>query len=69
MKKELFEDLISACHEAIAHEKGDIKLNSNTVTMFDEEIEANQLLYQKIQRLSGSKKDKAVRYVDELLQA
>ena len=37
--------------------------------LFDEEIEANQLLYQKIQKLSGSKKDKAVRYIDELLQA
>ena len=40
MEKELFDELIAACHEAIAHEIGNIKLNSNIVTMSDKEIEA-----------------------------
>ena len=69
MEKELFDELIAACNEAIEHEKGNIKLNSNIVTMPDEEIEACQLLYQKIQKLPNAKKDKAIQFVNELLQA
>ena len=60
---------MAACHEAIAHEKGEIKLNSNIVVMSDEEIATNQMLYQKIQRLPIFQKARAVQYVDELLQA
>ena len=39
MEKKLFNDLVAACHEAIEHERGNIKLNSNTVTIADDELE------------------------------
>ena len=66
MDKELFDDLIAACHEAIEHEKGNLKLKSNIVTISDEEVEASQLLYRKIEGLPEAKKQKALRYIDEL---
>jgi hypothetical protein len=36
MEKELFDDLIASCNEAIEHEKGNIKLKSTVVTIPDE---------------------------------
>ena len=65
----VFEDLMEALREVEEYQKGNITLRSNVVTVSDEEIEANQLLYQKIQKLPSAKKDRAVRYVDELLRA
>ena len=68
MEKELFDDLIAACNEAIEHERGNITLQSNIVTIPDEEIEMDQLLFRKITKLSKSNKQKAMIYVNELLQ-
>ena len=65
----VFEDLMEALHEVEEYQKGNISLRSTVVTVSDNEIEANQLLYQKIQKLPSAKKDRAVRYVDKLLQA
>ena len=67
MEKNLFDDLIAACHEAIEHEKGNIKLKSNIITIPDEEIEAAQLLYRKIEGLPDAKKQKAMKYIDDLI--
>ena len=66
MDKDLFDELVAACHEAIAYEKGNIELKSRTVTMPDEELESAQLLYRKIERLPESKRQKAMLYIDEL---
>jgi preprotein translocase subunit SecA len=69
VEKELFDDLIAACNDAIEHEKGNIKLKSNTVTISDEEIERNQLFFRQFDNLSEPNKQKAVKYVNELLHA
>ena len=69
MSKDLFDDLVSACHEAIEHEKGNIKLKSNIVSVSDEELEMNQLIFRKISGLSKPDKQRVARYADELLQA
>ena len=69
MEKELFDELIAACNEAIEHEKGNITLNTNTITLTDEEIETSQLLHRKFSMLPENGKQKAMEYLDELLQA
>ena len=66
MKNDLFNELVAACHEAIEYEKGNIQLESRTVTIPDDEVEFAQLLYRKIEKLSESKRQKAMRYIDEL---
>jgi len=68
MDKELFDDLVAACHEAIEHERGNIQLKSNTVTISNEEIELHQLIHHKISGLSRPNKQRVVGYVDGLLQ-
>ena len=69
MEKQLFDDLISACHEAIEHEESHLKLNSNIVTITDDEIDADQLIIRKIEKLSREDKQKVSQYADELLLA
>jgi len=69
MEKELFDDLIAACHEAIAHEKGKIKLKSNVVTIPDDDVDFSYLIYQKIAGMTDSNKQRVAGYVDGLLQA
>jgi len=66
MEKALFDDLIAACNEAIKYEKGTLRLNSHTVTISDEDIELSQLLYRKIEKLPEIKRQKVMRYIDEL---
>jgi len=38
MEKELFDDLITACNEAIEYEKGNIELKTNIIEIPDEDI-------------------------------
>jgi len=38
MEKELFNDLISSCNEAIEHSNGNMSLRSNVVTIPDDDI-------------------------------
>jgi len=64
MEKELFDDLIASCNEAIEHEKGNIKLKSNVVTIPDEEIEA----ISRFNRLSKKNKHIAMVLINELYQ-
>ena len=66
MDNKLFDDLIAACHDAIAYEKGNIQLKSRTIAIPDDEVESAQLLYRKIERLPESARQKAMQYIDEL---
>ena len=66
MDKDLFDELIAACNDAIEYEKGNIQLRSRTVTIPDDEIESAQMLYRKIERLPEPARQKAMRYIDEL---
>jgi len=69
MEKELFDELMAACHEAVEHEKGNISLNYNTIDLADEEIEKSQVFYRNFSKLTDDSKQKAIEYVDELLKA
>ena len=65
----VFEDIMEALHEVEQHQKGKLKLRSNTVRLSDDEIEAEQLFFQKFEQLPVAKKYKAIEYVEELLRA
>jgi len=68
MEKELFDDLVTALHESIEYEKGNIQLKTTTLEMPDEEIERNQLFYQNFDRLPEPYKRQTIKYVDDLLR-
>jgi len=68
--KELFGDLVQSLNEAIDYAKGDkSKARSIVVQMPSEDAEVDRLLFQKITGLSGPNKQRAIKFVDELLQA
>ena len=69
MDKELFNDLVDACQDAIEFERGNLQLRTAVIELPDEDIEASQLLWDKIIKLSGTGRRKAIQYVDELLRA
>ena len=69
MNKDLFNDLITSCQEVIEYQRGQKQLKTTTIEIPDAEIEKSQLLFQKIENLSDSCKDKVIQYVDELLQS
>ena len=69
MEKELFDDLVLAFNEAIEYEKGNIQLKTTALEIPDEEIERSQLFYFAFERLPEPSKQKAIQYVNELLQA
>ena len=64
MDKELFDDLITACNQAIEHEKGNIKLKSRVVEVPDEEI----ITINKFNSLSDRNKRIASVLINELYQ-
>jgi hypothetical protein len=65
----VFDDIMTGLHEIEEHEKGNITLRSNTVTLPNEDADNDQLLWIKISELPKAKKQKVVTYVDELIQA
>ena len=69
MDKDLFDDLIASCNEVLLYQKGELQLKTTTLEIPDDEVETSQLLYQKIERLPEPYKQKALQYVDGLLQA
>ena len=69
MDKELFDDLIASCNEVLAYKRGELQLKTTTLEVPDDEMEQSQLLFQKIERLPEPDKQKAIRYIDELLHA
>ena len=64
----VFDDIMQGLHEIEEYQKGNIELRTSIVTMPDEEIERSQLFYQKFERLPETSKQKAIQYIDELLQ-
>jgi len=69
MEKELFDDLVTALHESIEYEKGNIQLKTTTLEIPDGEVERNQLFFQRFDRLPEPCKQQAIKYIDDLLQA
>ena len=70
MEQGLFNDMLQSLEEAVAYAEGDkTKGRSMVVTISDEEIELEQVIFQKIKKLSVPNKKKAIEYVDDLLQA
>jgi len=65
----VFDDIITGLHEIEEHEKGNITLHSDTVTVPNEDADNDQLLWIKITELPKAKKQKVVMYVDELMRA
>ena len=69
MEKELFDDLIQSLDEAVTYAKGNVaKGRSKSITITDDEVEMDQLIFQQIVKLSMENKVKIVRYANELLQ-
>jgi hypothetical protein len=69
MDKELFDDLITSCNEAIEYKKGNVSLKTTVLEIPDEEIEFNQVFFQNLEKLSEPNKQKAMQYVNKLLRA
>ena len=70
MEDKLFNDMILSLNEAVEYAKGDkTKGRSTIVTISDEEIEMEQVIFHKIRKLSKQDKQRAMQYVDELSQA
>jgi hypothetical protein len=63
MEKELFDDLVLSLNEAIEYEKGNLQLKTTVLEIPDEEI----VFYNIYNKLSESNKQKAMKYVNELL--
>ena len=65
MNKELFDDLMASCNEAIECENGIIELRSTVVEVPDDEI----VFYSKYQKLSENAKQAMHIILDEMLHA
>jgi len=64
MDKELFDDLLASCKEVIEYKKGNVQLKTTTIEIPDDEIK----IYNMYKKLSEPNKQKAISYVNELLQ-
>ena len=64
MEKELFDDLIASCEEALEYEKGNIELRTNIIEIPDDEIK----FYSIYRKLSETNKQKAMEYLNDLLK-
>ena len=66
----IHEDTLQGLHEALEYVKGDTtKGRSITLEIEDDEIDADQLIIRKIEKLSREDKQKVSKYADELLLA
>jgi len=64
------EDTLQGLKEALEYVRGDsTKARSMVVSLPEETGDTNQLLFKKIASLSESNRQRAIEYVDELLQA
>ena len=68
-KNSVFDDIMEGLHEIEEYQKGNIELRKHTVSIPDDELEMNQLLFHKVSGLSKPDKQRLVQYADELLQA
>jgi len=69
MDKDLFNELIESCKEAIEYQKGNLQLKTTVMEIPDNELDMEQLLYNKASKLSAPDKQRLIMYADELLQA
>ena len=66
----IHEDTLQGLTEALEYVKGNkTKGRSINISISDEEIEMNQIFFQKFDRLSKPNKQKAMNYINELSQA
>ena len=63
MDKELFDDLVASCNEAIECEKGSVQLNATVIEIPDDVI----VFYSKYQKLSENAKIAVHIILDEML--
>ena len=64
------EDTLLGLNEALEFVKGDkTKARSTVVTIAEDETEIEQVIFQKIKKLSKPNKQRTMQYVDELLRA
>jgi len=64
------EDTIQGLQEALEYIKGDTtKGRSMTITLPDDEVEADQIISRQLRKLSKENKQKVMQYAEELLQA
>jgi len=69
MEQVLFDDLIQSLNEAVAFANGDkSKGRSVTVSVPDDEVEIDQLIFQQLVKLSVENKVKVIRYANDLLR-
>jgi len=69
MDNELFDDLMQSLNEAIEYTKGDKTKGRSIIIDAPEDVDIDQLLWNKIRTLPESQKQKLTVYVDELLRA
>jgi hypothetical protein len=69
MDKDLFDDLIASCKEVIEYQKGNIELKTQTITIPDDDIDMEQIIFLQLGKLSHENKQKVMQYTNELLQA
>ena len=68
MEQELFDDLVQSLNEAVDYSRGDkSKGRSVVLSIPDEEVE--EVFYQNFSKLSDPNKQKAMQYVNDLLNA
>jgi len=65
MEKELFDDLIQGCKEAIEYQKGNLKLKETIVKIVGEDIN----FYDSGGNLLATKKNTPTNCINDLLQA
>ena len=68
MENNLFEDLMTSCNEIIEYQNGNLNLKTTTLEISDDELEQEQLFYQKFGKLPKQSKEAVIQYIDELLQ-
>jgi len=67
MDNDLFEDLITACNDALEYEQGNLILNTRTISISDDEWEESQQLFRNFKLLPRHNKKKVIQYINELV--
>ena len=65
----VFDDIMEGLKEIKEYQKGNIQLKTTILEIPDEELEKSRLFYHNFQSLPNASKEKAIQYVEELLQA
>ena len=69
MEKGLFDELIQSLNEAVSYASGDTsKGRSKIVTIADDELEIDKIIFQQLSKLSTENKVKIIKYANDLIQ-